>query len=104
MATAALFSAPSTHLVVSGAGAYYGLSISPAAGGTVVLADTVDIGHAPELSTPSSSGDVPGALLVLGPWPANPVPAYIEAEVLPFADGLSISYTSTISVSVFYDD
>ena len=45
-----------------------------------------------------------GAFIVLGPWPADPSPAYIESEMVPLTDGLSISYTSTMSVTVFYDD
>lgn len=104
MASFQRLSAPSTYLLATGAGSYYGLNISPAAGGTVVIADTVDIGATPEMSTPSTAGNVPGAMVVLGPWPANPSPAYIESERMPFTDGLSISYTSTVAMTVHYDD
>ena len=104
MAQVALFSAPSSHLVTTGPGQYYGMTINPVAGSTVVIADTANLGHQPDLGIPSTAANVAGAIQVLGPFPANPATVHIDGESSTFTDGLSLAYTSTVTVTVFYDD
>ena len=66
MAKATLYSAPSTHLVASGSGIFYGLLADRdpgATGGTVVLADLLDAGASPDIHA------VTGAALITYPAP-----------------------------------
>lgn len=95
------YSAASTFLAKSGSGTVYGYTIGiPAAGGTVVIADLLNLGAVPNLGIPSTIG--PG-LISLVTLPASPQPLDISTYGRKFTDGLTVSITSTQMVSVFFD-
>lgn len=97
----AFYSVASSFLVKSGAGTVYGYHIGdPAAGGTVAVADLLNVGAVPNLGIPSTFG--PG-LIAHTKFPASPQPLTVDLHGRSFTDGLSVSISSTQSVTVFYD-
>lgn len=94
---ATLLSAASTHFISTGT--YYGLTVAPAAGGTVVVADLVDAGHKPNIATSSTWGGVINDFHFV----AAGNPAHIDAHGTKVVNGLTVAYTSTRSVTLFHD-
>jgi hypothetical protein len=102
MPQAVLLSTASTHNVFRGDGTYYGMSISPAAGGTIVLADLADAGAtAPNINNPVG---ISGAFEAYGPFAASPPPDSVRGYGTRIANGLTVAFTSTMRVTVYYDD
>jgi hypothetical protein len=103
MAHATLFSTASTHNVFRGTGTYYGVSITaPVAGGTVVLADLADAG-ATELNLNNPAG-ITGAFEAFGPLAASPPPTNLPGYGVRVTAGLTVAYTSSTRVTVYFDD
>ena len=95
-------SATSTWLLKSGPGTVYGYTVgTPAAGGTVVVTDLIDVGANPNLGVPSTIG--PGLISFAGPFAASLGPVSIPTHGQVFSTGLSLSLTSTVGVVVHYD-
>lgn len=95
------FSAASTFLAKSGPGTVYGFTVGdPAAGGTVVVTDLLDVGAAPNLAVPSTLGP---NVIGFVKFPASPQPLSVDLHGRPFSNGLSVSVTSTQGVVVHYD-
>src|SRR3990167_5475363 len=102
MALATFFSTASTHNLFRGDGTYYGVSVSPAAGGTVVLADLADAG-ATALNLNDPAG-ISGVFEAYGVFPASPSPFSLEGHGTALRNGLTLAFTSTMKVTVYYDD
>ena len=95
-------SATSTWLAKSGPGTFYGVTVANAAtGGTVVVADLLNVGANPNMGIPSTFG--PNILIAAGPFPANTWPLEFNGQGRPFSNGLSVSLTSTVGVVVHFD-
>ncbi len=95
------FSTASTFLAKRGPGTVYGYQIgAPAAGGTVVIADLVDAGAAPNLGVPSTYGPNVISATTL---PASPQPLDVFLHGRRFNSGLTVSITSTQTVTVHFD-
>jgi len=102
MALATFLSTASTHNVFRGDGTYYGMSVSPAAGGTVILADLADAG-APGLNLNAPAG-ISGIFEAYGVFPASPPPATLDGHGLGISDGLTLAFSSTMKITVYYHD
>jgi hypothetical protein len=96
------FSAASTFTVKSAGGTVYGLTLaSPAAGGTVVVADLANLAsNPPNMGIPSTFGP---NLITAITLPASPQPLDIPLYGRRLSNGLLLSITSTQTVTVFYD-
>lgn len=101
MAKAKLLSTASTHSLFTGNGVYYGVAYDPVAGGTIVVTDALDVGHKPDLNNPST---MPTTFLMVGPFDTGIIPADMQAPAVGITDGLTVSYTSTSHITVYYDD
>lgn len=94
------YSAASTFLAKRGPGTVYGYTVgSPAAGGTVVLADLLDLGAAPNFGIPSTFGPNVISQVIL---PASPQPLDIPTYGRRFSN-LTVAFSSTQTVTVFFD-
>lgn len=95
-------SATSTWLLKAGAGTVYGITVgNPATGGSVVVADLLDAGATPNLGLPSTFG--PGLIAVSQSFPANTPPFTLNTSGYHFVNGLTVSLTSTVGVTVQFD-
>lgn len=95
-----LLSVASTHGVLTAPGTYYGITVAPAADGTVILADLADAG-----STPidfALANAVSGAFAVLT-FSAAGNSTFIPAHRVRLTNGLTVAFTSTVDVTVHYD-
>ena len=101
MAKRAFLTTASTHNVLRRAGTFYGVTISPVAGSTVVIADLADQGATgPNMNSPTS---MTGAFMALGPFPASPNPITVRGFGTSVVNGITVAITSTPSVTLFYD-
>lgn len=102
MAKRTFLTTASTHNVFRRAGTFYGLTISPVAGSTVVVADLADAGTtALNLNAPSG---ISGAFMALGPFPAAPNPLTVRGFGTQLVNGLTVAFSSTpVAVTLFYD-
>lgn len=101
MAKSAFLSVASTHNVMRRTGTFYGLTLTPAAGSTVIVADLANQGATgPNFNAPTG---VTGVFEVLGPWPADGVPRTYRAFGKQVSAGLTVAYTSTTYITVHYD-
>ena len=98
MPLAAYFSTASTHNVFRGQGTYYGFSVNPVAGGTVVIADLADAGATVDIHSVASTVES------YGTFPASPVPVNVPAPGVHLQHGLTVAFTSTMKVTAYYDD
>jgi hypothetical protein len=102
MAQATLLSTASTHNIFRGDGTYYGMTVTPAAGGTVVLMDIADAGAtAVNINSPAAALN---PFVYFGQFPSSPPPASITGYGVRIANGLTCSFTSSMKVTVYYDD
>lgn len=95
------YSAASTFLAKSGTGTVYGYTVgSPAAGGTVVIADLLNLGAVPNFGIPSTFGPQVISQVI---FPASPQPSDFTTYGRKFTDGLTVAISSTQTVSVHFD-
>jgi len=102
MAKATYLSTASTHNIFRGTGVYYGMHVTPAQGGTVVIMDVRDAGAtAINISNPSTAVNPKG---YFGQFASSPPPATVDGYGLRIQDGLTVAFTSSMKVTVYYDD
>lgn len=89
-------SAASTYRIPN-ANTFYGISLAPAAGSTVVVADLLDMGHKPDNNNPATGTFIKATWASAGVYQNLPVPGIYCGQ------GLSISFTSTTDLTVFHD-
>ena len=95
------YSAASSFLAKSGPGTVYGFTVGdPAAGGTVVVADLLDVGANPNFAVASTFGP---NVIGMVKFPANPQPVTFSTFGRQFSAGLSVAIASTQQVSVYFD-
>lgn len=92
------FSTSSTFLAKRGSGTLYGLTVSPTAGGTVLVADLIDAGT-PNLGVPSTVAN-PIVSVTFG---SSPLPLDIPLYGRRFSTGLTVSISSTQTVTAHFD-
>ncbi len=101
MAKSTFLSSASTYNIIRRTGTFYGLTITPVAGSTVIVADLADQGATgPNFNAPSG---VTGAFMALGPWPADGIPRTYRAFGKQVSAGITVAYTSTAYITVHYD-
>jgi len=102
VAKRAFLTTASTHNIIRRAGTFYGLTMTPVAGSTVIVADLADQGATgPNMNSPSG---MTGAFMALGPFPASPNPLTVRAFGTQVVNGLTVAISSTpVAVSLFYD-
>jgi hypothetical protein len=102
MAHAAYLSTASTHNVFRGTGTYYGMTVSPIVGGSVAVMDVREAGAtAININNPASSLN---PIVHFGPFGAAPVPEFIHGYGVTISNGLTVSFASSMKVTVYYDD
>ena len=101
MSKIAYVSAGSSTRVKDGTGTLFGIWLEPFVGSSLILADNPDLGSAgPDFNSVAS---VTSTIGLHGPWPANPVPVFLDAHALRFSNALTVSATSSARVSIFFD-
>ena len=102
MAQATHLSTASTHNIFRGTGTYYGMTISPIVGGTVVVMDVRDAGAtAVNINSPAAAL---GTVAYFGPFAASPPPAFVHGYGVAITNGLTVSIASTMRATIYYDD
>jgi len=102
MPLAILLSAPSTYEIATGQATYYGMLAdrsSGATGGTVVIADLTAAGHNPDIHA------MTGAFVSVSYASTTaPMPVVTDSRGVSVRDGLTVAFTSTRNVTIYYDD
>lgn len=89
----------SNTTVKAGEGYLYGLTVSGANGGSVVVQDSIGIGVTPNLVTlPTAVGSNIAHIATLGATPTE-----WRMFGVPFQDGLTIAATSNANITVYFD-
>lgn len=90
-------SAGSNTTVKSGRGSLYAIVVTPAAGSTVHVVDSVSVG-----TTPNYNTDLTGTIAKVGPF-VDAEPEAIDFGGLGFNTGLTIAATSNARLTVVYE-